>query len=106
MALVLPGDVLIAAYTFLSPTRVRTCSPVRPPARVFRGEINMRFERPPGHPTSRWMVLTLSTVAFTLMFNVWLMLGVLAPKIKETLGLSPAQVEWLIATSILSGALL
>ena len=56
--------------------------------------------------TSRWMVLTLSTVAFTLMFNVWLMLGVLAPKVKESLGLSASQVEWLIATSILAGALL
>ena len=52
------------------------------------------------------MVMTLSTVAFTLLFNVWLMLGVLAPKLKESLGLSAAQVEWLIATAILSGALL
>ena len=66
----------------------------------------MRLEPTPGRFTSRWMVLTLSTVAFTLMFNVWLMLGVLAPKIKETMGLSSTQVEWLIATSILSGALL
>jgi NNP family nitrate/nitrite transporter-like MFS transporter len=56
--------------------------------------------------TSRWMILILSTVAFTLMFNVWLMLGVLAPRIKETMGLNATQVEWLIATSILSGALL
>ena len=52
----------------------------------------------------RWTVLTLSTIAFTLLFNVWLMLGVLAPKIKEPLGLSAAQVEWLIAIAILSGA--
>jgi NNP family nitrate/nitrite transporter-like MFS transporter len=66
----------------------------------------MGFAPSPGRQASRWMVLTLSTVGFTLMFNVWLMLGVLAPKIKETLGLSPTQVEWLIATSILSGALL
>ena len=60
----------------------------------------MGFAPPPGRQASRWMVLTLSTVGFTLMFNVWLMLGVLAPKIKETLGLSPTQVEWLIATSM------
>jgi NNP family nitrate/nitrite transporter-like MFS transporter len=52
------------------------------------------------------MVLGLSTVAFTLLFGVWLMLGVIAPKLKETMGLSPSQVEWLIATAILSGALL
>lgn len=51
------------------------------------------------------MVLTLSTVAFTLLFNVWLMPGALAPKIKESLGLSPSQVEWLIATAILAGSL-
>ena len=57
--------------------------------------------RPPG----RWVVLALSTIAFTLLFNVWLMLGVLAPKIKESLGLSATRVEWLIATAILSGAL-
>jgi NNP family nitrate/nitrite transporter-like MFS transporter len=59
-----------------------------------------------GRPASRRIVLTLSTAGFTLLFNVWLMLGILAPKIKESLDLSPAQVEWLIATAILSGALL
>jgi NNP family nitrate/nitrite transporter-like MFS transporter len=52
------------------------------------------------------MVLGLSTVAFTLLFGVWLMLGVIAPKLKETMGLSPSQVEWLIATAILSGAMM
>ena len=60
----------------------------------------------PGQSKWRRTVLILSTVAFTLLFNVWLMLGVLAPKIKETLGLSPSQVEWMIAASILSGAIL
>jgi NNP family nitrate/nitrite transporter-like MFS transporter len=65
----------------------------------------MRIALAPDTSRSRWVVLTLSTVAFTLMFNVWLMLGVLAPKIKASLGLSPAQVEWLIATAILAGAL-
>ncbi len=66
----------------------------------------MNSRSAPAQPRARWMVMTLSTVAFTLLFNVWLMLGVLAPKIKESLGLSAAQVEWLIATAILSGALL
>ncbi len=60
----------------------------------------------PGQSKSRWTVLILSTLAFTLLFNVWLMLGVLAPTIKEGLGLSAAQVEWMIATAILSGSLL
>jgi len=59
----------------------------------------------PESPASRWVVLALSTVAFTLLFNVWLMLGVLGPKLKETLGLSAPQVEWLIAAAIFAGAL-
>ena len=60
----------------------------------------------PDRPAARWAVATLSTVAFTILFNVWLMLGVLAPKIKESLGLTASQVEWLIAAAILSGAVL
>ncbi len=51
-------------------------------------------------------VLWLSTAAFTLMFNVWLMLGVLGIPIRQAFGLSDAQLEWLMATAILSGALL
>ncbi len=66
----------------------------------------MSLESSRGQATSPWKVLTLSTIAFTLLFNVWLMLGVLAPRIKETMGLSASQVEWLIATAILAGALL
>ena len=54
----------------------------------------------------RQRVLWLSTAAFTLMFNVWLMLGVLGIALRQELGLSDAQLEWLMATSILSGALL
>jgi NNP family nitrate/nitrite transporter-like MFS transporter len=56
-------------------------------------------------PGARRRVLILSTVAFTLLFNVWLMLGVLAIPIRQTFRLSDAQLEWLIATAILSGAL-
>ena len=53
----------------------------------------------------RWQVLTLSTIAFTLLFSVWLMLGVLNIPIKKSLGLTDGQVEWLIAAAILAGAL-
>ncbi len=53
----------------------------------------------------RRRVLVLSTVAFTLLFNVWLMLGVLAIPIRKALDLSDVQLEWLIAAAILSGAL-
>src|SRR5678815_5630097 len=55
---------------------------------------------------SRRRVLWLSTVAFTLLFNVWLMMGVLGISIRKDLGLSDSQLEWLIAAAILSGALL
>ena len=54
----------------------------------------------------RQRVLWLSTVAFTLLFNVWLMMGVLGISIRKDLGLSDSQLEWLIAAAILSGALL
>jgi NNP family nitrate/nitrite transporter-like MFS transporter len=49
-------------------------------------------------------VLCLSTAAFTLLFNVWLMLGVLGIPIRKALELSDSQLEWLMATAILSGA--
>jgi NNP family nitrate/nitrite transporter-like MFS transporter len=62
---------------------------------------------PSGEPSgARARVLWLSTIAFTLLFNVWLMLGVLSIPIKKSLGLSDPQVDWLIAAAILSGALL
>ena len=52
----------------------------------------------------RRRVLWLSTAAFTLQFNVWLMLGVLAIPIRKDLGLTDAQLEWLVATAILAGS--
>ena len=52
----------------------------------------------------RRRVLWLSTAAFTLLFNVWLMLGVLGIPLRRELGLSDSQLEWLIAAAILSGA--
>src|SRR5262245_11461893 len=53
----------------------------------------------------RQRVLWLSTAAFTLLFNVWMMLGVLGVPIRRELALSDAQLEWMIAAAILSGAL-
>ena len=55
--------------------------------------------------TQSWRVLALSTIAFTLMFNVWLMLGVLGISIRKEFKLSDSQLEWLIASAILSGSL-
>jgi NNP family nitrate/nitrite transporter-like MFS transporter len=50
-------------------------------------------------------VLLLSTVAFTLLFAVWLMLGVLGVPIKAELHLSAVQFAWLTAIAVLSGSL-
>jgi MFS transporter, NNP family, nitrate/nitrite transporter len=50
-------------------------------------------------------VLALSTVAFTLLFAVWLMLGVLAVAIKVELQLTAMQFAWLAAVAVLSGSL-
>lgn len=50
-------------------------------------------------------VLVLSTSAFTLLFAVWLMLGVLAVPIKAELGLSKIQFSWLTSIAVLSGSL-
>jgi len=50
-------------------------------------------------------VLTLSTIAFTLMFAVWLMFGVLGIPIRKELGLTDVQLAWLSAVAILNGSL-
>lgn len=56
--------------------------------------------------SARNRVLLLSFAAFTLMFAVWLMLGILLKPIKEELKLTDSQCEWLLAVAILSGSLL
>ena len=53
----------------------------------------------------RRRVLWLSTVAFTLMFAVWLMFGVLGIPIRTEFGLSDVQLSWLVAVAILNGAI-
>ena len=60
----------------------------------------------PGSSAPRRRVLWLSTIAFTLLFNVWLMLGVLGIPLRQELNLSDSQLEWLIAAAILSGSIL
>jgi NNP family nitrate/nitrite transporter-like MFS transporter len=54
-------------------------------------------------PSAR--VLTLSTVAFTLLFAVWLMFGVLGVPIRDELHLDTVQFSWLTAIAILSGSI-
>jgi MFS transporter, NNP family, nitrate/nitrite transporter len=60
--------------------------------------------RAPGRQNSR--VLVLSTLAFTLMFAVWLMLGVLGVPIRKELGLTTIEFTWLTAIAVLSGSML
>jgi hypothetical protein len=55
---------------------------------------------------ARNRVLFLSTLAFTLLFAVWLMLGVLAVAIREELRLTAVEFSWLTASAVLTGSLL
>lgn len=50
-------------------------------------------------------VLTLSTVAFTLMFAAWLMFGVLGIPIQQEFALTDVQLSWLSAVAILNGSM-
>lgn len=50
-------------------------------------------------------VLTLSTLAFTLMFAAWMMFGVLGVPIRDEFGLSDVELSWVTAVAILNGAL-
>jgi NNP family nitrate/nitrite transporter-like MFS transporter len=45
-----------------------------------------------------------STIDFTLLFAVWLQLGILSIPIRQELNLSNTQVTWLMAVAILNGA--
>lgn len=59
----------------------------------------------PAGPSGRRRVLVMSTVAFTLMFAVWLMFGILGVPIQEEFGLSDPQLAWLSAVAVLNGSL-
>ena len=70
----------------------------------------MDDQTPTAAPTApeyagRCRVLTVSTIAFTLLFSVWTMLGVLSKPIQNSFHLSNPQIDWLIAAAILAGAL-
>ena len=53
----------------------------------------------------RMRVLVLATLAFTLMFAVWLMFGVLGIPIRKEFGLSDVQLAWITAVAVLNGAI-
>lgn len=49
-------------------------------------------------------VMWISTLDFTLLFAVWLQLGILSIPIRQEMGLTNQQVTWLTAVAILNGA--
>jgi len=56
-------------------------------------------------PGASARILRLSTIAFTLMFAVWLMFGVLGIPIRAEFGLSDTQFGWLAAIAVLNGSI-
>ncbi|MDO4718251.1 MAG: nitrate/nitrite transporter [Propionibacteriaceae bacterium] len=61
----------------------------------------------PVHDTGKGAgrVLTMSTIAFTLMFAVWLMFGILGLPIQKELGLSDIELSWISAVAVLNGSM-
>ena len=68
---------------------------------------NNLIEVGPVHDTGKGAgrVLTMSTIAFTLMFAVWLMFGILGIPIQKELGLSDQQLSWISALAVLNGSM-
>lgn len=50
-------------------------------------------------------VLTLSTIAFTIMFAVWLMFGILGVPIQKEFGLTSPQLFWITSLAVLNGSM-
>ena len=56
-------------------------------------------------PVGANRVLTWSTTAFTVMFAVWMMFGILQKPIRAELHLSEEQYSWILAAAILNGSM-
>ena len=67
----------------------------------------MLIEVPPIHDTGKGAgrVLTMSSIAFTLMFAVWLMFGILGVPIQKELALTDEQLSWISALAVLNGSM-
>ncbi|WP_353082947.1 MFS transporter, partial [Tessaracoccus lapidicaptus] len=65
------------------------------------------IEVPPIHETGKGAgrVMTMSTTAFTLMFAVWLMFGILGVPIQKELGLTDVELSWISALAVLNGSM-
>ncbi len=55
--------------------------------------------------SGRTRVLVMSTTAFTVMFAVWMMFGILGIPIQKELGLSDVELSWISAVAILNGSM-
>lgn len=60
---------------------------------------------PPSMGSAATRVMWTSTIAFTLMFAVWLMFGILGKPIQEEFGLSDTQLSWIAAVAVLNGSM-
>ena len=68
------------------------------------GAVTVRPPRPRSDAGST-RILTISTIAFTLMFAVWLMFGILGKPIKEEFGLTDPELSWIAAVAVLNGSM-
>ncbi|MDV3223061.1 MFS transporter [Intrasporangium sp.] len=59
----------------------------------------------PAGTSGRTRVLVMSTTAFTVMFAVWMMFGILGIPIQKELGLTDVELSWVSAVAILNGSL-
>ena len=50
-------------------------------------------------------VLAMSTIAFTMMFAVWLMFGILGKPIQAEFGLTDVELSWISAVAVLNGSM-
>ncbi|MHA6512542.1 MFS transporter [Tessaracoccus sp. Z1128] len=65
------------------------------------------IEVAPVHDTGQGAgrVMVMSTLAFTLMFAVWLMFGILGVPIQKELGLTDVELSWISALAVLNGSM-
>ncbi len=65
------------------------------------------IEVEPVHDTGKGAgrVMIMSTIAFTLMFAVWLMFGILGVPIQKELGLTDVELSWISALAVLNGSM-
>src|SRR5512134_1778693 len=59
----------------------------------------------PAERPGKARVLALSTSAFTVMFAVWLMFGVLGIPIRKEFGLTDVQLSWITSVAVLNGSI-